>query len=100
MFDPREIPIDLQSVPRLFCRPELVGYHRDRAAFHERDFEHLTHAGDGASFLVVNGLHTSAEYGWMSYNCHLHSRKIEIESELLRPIALGPAIKPRHSLAD
>ena len=36
----------------------------------------------------------------MSYDSDLHARKIEIKSKLLGAIALGPAIKPRHFLAD
>src|SRR5215470_9637197 len=100
MLESGQIPIDLQTIARLLRGPVSISNHRDAAAFHERYLKHIAHAVELASFSIVDALHAPAKHRRMSHERDLHSRQIEIETKLLRAVALRAAVETRRSLAD
>src|ERR1051325_3355081 len=100
LFNSRQIPIDLQTVARLLRRPESIRDYRHAAAFCERNLKYFPHSINRASILVVEALHFSAEYRWVGHHRDLHSRQIEIKSELLRSVALRSAVKTPNRFAN
>src|SRR6185503_20152947 len=100
MLEARQVPIDMQTIARLFRRPESIGDNRNSTAFRERYFKHIAHAVEAASLPIVDTLHTSAKNRRVRHQRDLHTRQIEIQPKLLRTVTLRAAVETRHFLAD
>src|SRR6266705_170540 len=100
VFNARQIPIDLQTIARLFRRPEAISHNRYAAALRERNFKHFTNSINRTRIFVIKALDSPAEHGRMRDNRDLHSGKIEVKSKLLRSVTLWSAIKTPNLLAD
>src|SRR6188474_3045433 len=100
MLEPRQIPIDLQTIASLLRRPESIRNHRYGAPLRERDLEHVAHSIETTRVTIVDTLHTSAKNRWVRNEGDFHPRQVEIEAKLLRAVTLRVAVETRHSLAD
>src|SRR6185369_8511722 len=100
MLEPRQIPIDLQTIASLLRRPESIRNHRYGTALRERDLEYIAHSTETARVAIVDTLHPSAKNRRVRNEGDFHPRQIEIEAKLLRAVTLRTAIETRHSLAD
>src|SRR6185295_15606324 len=100
MFNSRQVPIDLQTVAPLFSSPEPVSDDRYAASFREWNFKNLTNSIKRARIFVIDCPDSAAEHRRVGHDRDLHSGKVEIKSELLRSVALRPAIESSSLLAD
>src|ERR1043166_6683343 len=100
MFNSRQIPINLQTVARLFRSPEPIGNHRNAATLRKSNFKDLTHTIKCPRIFVIDALHPSPEYGRVRDHRDLHSGKIQIESKPLRAITFWSAVETQNFLAD
>src|SRR5439155_9697336 len=69
-----------------------------RPAARHGNLEHFAHAFDAAGLLVVEALDLRAENRRVRDDRHFHFGQVEVEAELQRAVALGPAVEPPDSL--
>src|SRR5262249_44078353 len=94
-----EIPIDLEPIARLLRRPERVCDNGDAGPFADRrDLKDIDHAGNASRSLVVERSHRCAEDRRPRDQSDLHAGHIEVESELLRAVALGATVETGYPL--
>src|ERR1041385_2621190 len=100
MLDACQVPLNLQTIASLLRSPESIGNYRYATAFREWYFEYIAHAVETTNVAVVDTLHASTKNRRASDECDFHSRKIQIQSKLLRAIALGLTVESPSSLSD
>src|SRR6185295_9201892 len=100
MLKARQVPIDLQTIASLLRRPESIRNHRHGGSLRERYLEHIAHSVEATRVAIIDALHTPAKNRRVRHERDLHPRQIEIQSKLLRAVALRMTVETRHFLPD
>ena len=90
------VPLDLERLAALLCRPEALGDNGDAA----RHLHHVDHAGDGLGRGGVERLYRRAEQRRTLQQRHQHVREGHVDGELRRAVGLGRNVDARQFLAD